>query len=177
YLDLPLNDGSWLESQFKEILALADPAAQQQRIQQILDWEDPGEGGFYDDLGCVGKQPHLLPARRDDAWQADPGFVSTSQSEFGGRVNTSDMTLSAQRISWCNQAETLFGTPLRMHYPDLDPAASYRLRVTYAGRFRATMRLLADQVHEVHGPLPQPSEPWPLEFDIPRAATADGVLD
>ena len=26
-------------------------------------------------------------------------------------------------------------------------------------------------------PLPQPAEPWPIEFDIPQAATADGVLD
>ena len=53
----------------------------------------------------------------------------------------------------------------------------YRLRVTYAGRFRATMRLLADQTHEIHGPLPQPSKTWPVEFDIPQAATADGILE
>jgi hypothetical protein len=64
-----------------------------------------------------------------------------------------------------------------MRYQDLDPAASYRLRVTYAGRFHATMRLVADQAYEVHAPLPQPAEPWPLEFDVPAKATADGVLD
>ena len=64
-----------------------------------------------------------------------------------------------------------------MRYTDLDTQVRYRLRITYAGRFRATMRLLADQTYEVHGPLPQPSPIWPIEFEIPPEATADGILD
>jgi len=64
-----------------------------------------------------------------------------------------------------------------MRYTGLDPEAKYRLRVTYAGRFRATMRLMADQTHEIHGPLKQPSKLWPVEFEIPQAATADGQLN
>ena len=87
------------------------------------------------------------------------------------------MKLNDGKLSWLNQAETLFGKPLRMRYTQLDPGARHRLRVTCAGRFHATMRLLADQTHEVHGPLAQPSERWPVEFDIPQAATSDGVLD
>lgn len=177
YLDLPLNDRPWLAAQFREILQLDDAEEQQRRILRIVDWEDPGPGGFYDDLGRVGRQPHLLPTDRQSAWEADPGFVGASQSEFGNRVDRSTMTLNDRKLSWCNQAETLFGTPLRMRYADLDPAASYRLRVSYAGRFRATMQLVADQTHQVHGPLPQPSNPWPIEFDIPAAATSDGVLE
>jgi hypothetical protein len=177
YLDFPLNDSPWLEAQFVKILALDDPQEQQRRVEQIVNWENPGEGGFYDDLGCVGKQPHLLPEAREDAWKHDPSFVGTSQSEFGNREKYDPLRLNSDKLSWCNQAETLFGTPLRMRYQDLDPAASYRLRVTYAGRFHATMRLQADQAYEVHAPLPQPAEPWPLEFDVPAEATADGVLE
>ncbi|MCA9074761.1 MAG: hypothetical protein KDA93_07000 [Planctomycetaceae bacterium] len=177
YLDLSLNDSPWLETQFKEILALEDNQQQLQRIQTIVDWDDPGPGGYYDDLGCVGRQPHLLPVDREQAWKADPGFVSSPQSEFSNRVNHSALKLNDGKLSWVNQAETLFGTPLRMRYTDLDSEAKYRVRVTYTGRFRATMRLVADQKHEVHGPLPQPSKPWPMEFDVPRAATADGTLD
>ncbi len=176
-LDFALNDRPWLETQFKEILAMEDKQEQLERIQLIVDWDDPGPGGFYDDLGCVGRQPHLLPTDRETAWKADPGFVSTSQSEFGKRVNGNLLQLNDSKLSWLNQAETLFGTPLRMRYTDLDPAASYRVRVTYSGRFHATMRLMADQEHEVHGPLPQPSETWPLEFAVPPAATSDGTLD
>lgn len=177
YLDFALNDRPWMEAQFVEILKLDDKQEQLRRIQQIVDWEDPGPGGYYDDLGSVGRQPHLLPAEREQAWTADPGFVSSSQSEFGNRVNKNLMKLNDGRLSWLNQAETLFGKPLRMRYTNLDPSAKYRLRVTYTGRFRATMRLLADQTHEIHGPLPQPPKPSPLEFDIPQAATADGVLN
>jgi hypothetical protein len=177
YLDFSLNDSPWLEAQFTEILKLTDASEQYQRLQQIVDWEDPGPGGYYDDLGCVDRQPHLLPSADDRTWKSDPGFVSSAQSEFGNRVNTGTLTLNDGKLSWLNQAETLFGTPLRMRYTDLDPEAEYRIRVTYAGRFRATMRLLADQTHEIHGPLQQPSPTWPIEFDIPQAATADGILD
>jgi len=177
YVDFALNDRPWLEAQFAAILELDDKQEQLSRIQQIVDWEDPGPGGYYDDLGCVGRQPHLLPVDRKKVWKLDPGYVSSSQSEFGDRVNKDLLKLKEGKLSWLNQAETLFGTPLRMRYENLDPSAKYRLRVTYSGRFRATMRLLADQSYEVHGPLPQPSEPWPIEFDIPQAATADGVLD
>jgi hypothetical protein len=177
FLDFALNDRPWLESQFAEILALDDEQEQLRRIQRIVEWEDPGPGGFYDDLGHVGRQPHLLPAAREEAWKADPGFVGTSQSEFSDRVDRARLTLNEGRISWSTQSQTLFDTPLRMHYADLDPTAKYRLRVSYAGRFHATMRLVADQSHEIHGPLAQPSTPWPIEFDIPQAATADGTLD
>ncbi len=177
YLDFSLNDSPWLEAQFVKILAMDDKQEQLQQIQLILEWNDPGPGGYYDDLGCVGRQPHLLPTDREKAWTADPGFVATSQSEFGDRVNRATLELNDGKLSWLNQSQTLFGTPLRMRYTDLDPAAKYRVRVTYAGRFRAMMRLLADQSHEIHGPLPQPSTPWPVEFDVPPVATADGTLD
>ena len=176
YIDLGLNDRPWMEAQFAEILKLDNEQEQQKRIQQIVNWEDPGEGGFYDDLGHVGRQPHLLPAMRENVWKADPGFVSSPQSEFGNRVNRALLTLNDGKLSWLNQAETLFGKPLQMRYTNLDPNANYRLRVTYAGRFRATMKLLADQTWEVHGPLPQPSKIWPMEFTIPKASTSDGVL-
>ncbi|MFN8706266.1 MAG: hypothetical protein ACK526_15525 [Planctomyces sp.] len=177
YLDYPLNDSPWLESQFAEILKLSDKAEQLSRLQRIIDWENPGPGSFYDDLGCVDRQPHLLPNDREKAWHSDPGFISSPQSEFIDRLDRGTMAFKHERISWLNQAETLFGAPLRMRYTKLDPQAKYRLRVTYAGRFRATMRLVADQTHEIHGPLPQPSPVSPVEFEIPQAATADGALD
>lgn len=174
FLDFALNDAPWLESQFEQILTVDDHAEQLRRLQLIVNWEDPGPGGCYDDLGHVGRQPHLV---RQSPWTADPGFVSSPQSEFSSRVDRSRLKLNARRLSWANQAQTLFGTPLRMRYTDLDPAARYRLRATYTGRFRASMRLVADQTWEVHGPVPQPAEPWPMEFDIPQAATSDGTLD
>ncbi len=64
-----------------------------------------------------------------------------------------------------------------MHYEGLDASKTYTLRVTYAGRFNATMRLVADGTHEVHGPTPRPEPCWPMDFTLPQELTADGVLD
>ncbi|HPX42192.1 MAG TPA: hypothetical protein PLF51_17280, partial [Candidatus Hydrogenedentes bacterium] len=83
----------------------------------------------------------------------------------------------AWRRSWRDQGQTLFGTPLHMRYEGLDTQASYTVRVVYTGRFRPTMRLVANGTHEIHGPMPQPEAPVPLEFAVPKEATAGGTLD
>ena len=67
--------------------------------------------------------------------------------------------------------------PLRLHYKGLDPAASYRLRIVYMGRrVKPPIRLLADDNLEIHSYLDRPFPIQPLEFDVPREATADGEL-
>jgi hypothetical protein len=63
-----------------------------------------------------------------------------------------------------------------MRYKGLD-AAAYTLRVTYSGRYKPTMTLNADGTYQIHGPLKQPEPIAPVEFPIPQAATADGVLE
>lgn len=168
-LDMPLNDRPWLSQTLENALASSDDAERLRRVEAVLRWEDPGRGGFYDDLGNPRRQPHLV---RQRVWQEDPGGVESPQEEFieiKGREQW--------RKSWLDQSQTLFGTPLLMRYDDLDPACHYSLRVTYTGRFHSTMRLTADDHYEVHPALPQPPEPEPLEFPIPREATVDGHLE
>ena len=168
-LDLPLNDRLWYEAEFAEILALPDEASRVVRLHAVVNWEDPSPGGFYDDLGNAWKQPRLV---RQKDWASDPGAVESPQCEVievKGR--------EAWRHSWLDQGQTLFGTPLRMRYEDLDPEASYTLRVVYTGRFRPTMQLQANGAYEIHGPMPQPETPTPLEFAIPQEATAGGTLE
>ena len=63
-LDVPLNNRLWLQRSFAD--AHGDAAA----IERILNWTDPGPGGFYDDLGDPGRQPHLV---RGTHW---PGISS-----------------------------------------------------------------------------------------------------
>jgi len=116
-------------------------------------------------LGNPERQPHLVKPKR---WEEDPGFVESPQCEY---------STFAGRMSWQDQGQTLFGTPLRMRYEGLDKAALYKIRVTYVGRFRATMRLVADGGYEVHPAMPQPSQIEPVEFDIPMEATQDGTLE
>lgn len=161
----PLNNRRWIESELANARGQDEPG-KLAAIARIVKWEDPGPGGFYDNLGQRWTEPHLA---LEPGWEADPGYCVSAQDEFGGAENG--------RLSWQCQAQTLFGTPLRMRYEGLDPNASYRLRVTYAGRDRATAMLLANGRWEVHGPL-GPSDPIaPVEFDLPREATAGGRLE
>ena len=134
-------------------------------INQILNWENPGPGSFYDDLGNATKEPHLLPGK---GWELDPGFVESAQDEFSGDP--------PQRLSWRDQAQTLYQTPLQLRYTKLDPKAHYTLRVLYAGRFHPTMRLVADDSVEIHGTMKQPRDFIPRSFDIPQSLTQDGTL-
>ena len=174
FLDRPLNDSLWLSKQFEAVLAMGDEESRRERIERILSWEDPGPGGFYDDLGNLTKQPHLV---RQTTWREDPGFVNGPQEEHSKSVDNATRRPEDLRLSWLDQAQTLYGTPLKMRYDNLDPNARYMVRVTYAGRFRATMELWADGRHRIHGPLPQPDPIWPVEFDVPAEATKDGTLD
>ena len=135
-------------------------------IEAILHRTDPGPGGFYDDLGNLTQQPHLV---HDPGYAADPEFRHSSLVGFGSRAGWP--------LAWCQNAQTLHDAPLQMHYDHLDEQAQYKVRVVYAGdSFRNQIRLDADD-HEVHGWFQKPDPPVPVEFDVPPAATADGRLD
>ncbi|MCC6489727.1 MAG: hypothetical protein IT364_19715 [Candidatus Hydrogenedentes bacterium] len=187
FLDTPLNDAPWLTEQFDSILAEKDRAVQLERIAALLNWENPGPGSFYDDLGNATKEPHLVPGK---PWSEDPGFVESPQDEFTRAIGVpqdpaqlepaeaaSAEKKPAPRLSWLDQGQTLFRTDLRMHFDGLDTGAAYTLRAVYYGRFKATMRLTADDQYEVHGPVNASDPPEIVEFPIPAEATKDGVLD
>ena len=172
FLDTPLNNRDWWLAELDRVQSerkagTLDEASARARILALCAWDQAPEGGFYDDLGHVGLQPHLV---RDNAWEQDPGGVSTAMVEFMRPA-------AGWRLSWADQAQTLFGTPLKMRYEGLDPAKSYTLRATYTGRFKATMKLTADGTHEVHGPLAQSNPIAPVEFALPRELTRDGTLE
>ncbi len=167
-IDVPLNDRVWLTERFAEIRALPTERERLAAVTRIVRWTDPGPGGFYDDLGAPGLQPHLMapPAFRDD-----PGPYHSGLTGFGSQPNW--------RLSWMSHAEAFYDGALKMTYGDLDPAAQYRVRVVYAGDIYSQsvrIRLTADEAHEVHGPIAKPSPVAPVEFAIPKAATADGKL-
>jgi hypothetical protein len=164
-LDDPLNNRPWLEAQLESLRPLDEPA-RLAALQRIVQWENPGPGGFYDDLGNGAKEPHLV---QEPGWEEDPGFVLGPQDEHNGP--------RSWRLSWMNQAQTLYDAPLRVRYNKLDANAQYALRVTYCGRFNAKMRLVADGQFEIHAAVGPNSPPEPVEFPIPKAATADGKLE
>lgn len=169
-IDLPLVGLAWLRKELAAIRALpADEPARLARIHEILNRTDPGPGGFYDALGDPGNRPHLIRAKE---WTDDPAFYAAPLTGFGFRGAGAD---PSRPRAWWTHAETLYDTPIQLWYTDLDTKAAYRVRVVY-GRERLTtrIRLVANDKTEIHGYLSRPYEP--LEFDIPRAATAAGEL-
>jgi len=132
-----------------------------QQLRDIVEWTNPGPGGFYDDLGNPSCEPHLVHSRR---YGDDPGFLAAAATFFDDRPSL--------RKSWWDQAMTVYDTPLTLRYTDLDTTAHYRVRVVYGG---GPVRLLANEKWEVHPLLSRTFER--VEFDIPPEATAKGVLE
>ena len=176
-IELPLNNRLWLAGRFRHIRNLPDEASRLAALREIVNWTDPGPGGFYDDLGDLTHQPHLV---RNPNPGADPSNLESAFVGFAdqkGRITESDDLDSALRYSWLNHAETLRGIPLRLHYERLDPNAHYRVRVVYGGdSLYKPIRLVANEAIEIHPLMPKPQPIKPIEFAIPPAATAKGEL-
>jgi hypothetical protein len=166
-IDTPLNNRRWLELKFAEARQLPDEASRLKAINEIVNWTNPGLGGFYDDLGNPARQPHLTNIIGFDK---DPGFMESAFTGFAYRPEW--------RRSWFDSAETAFDTPLQLHYTGLDPAAQYKVRVVYAGTTpQLKIRLVANEQYEVHPLISKPNPVKPIEFDIPAQATAGGELN
>ena len=166
-IDVPLNNRVWLRDQFERIRRLDQEGQRLKEIDALVHWDDPGPGGYYDDLGNPARQPHLV---RGPGFAKDPAFRQSALVGFA--------YAPGWRLSWCNHAESLYDAPLRMRYARLDPAAEFKIRVVYAGdSFRTRIRLVANDAIEVHPLLSKARPVHPVEFDIPRAATSMGKLE
>ncbi|HEY3442182.1 MAG TPA: glycoside hydrolase family 20 zincin-like fold domain-containing protein [Paludibaculum sp.] len=168
-IDTPLNNRNWLARQFAAVRAAATETERLKLLDTILHWTNPGPGGFYDDLGNPTAQPHLV---RGEAYDQEPAMLHASLTGFANRANMRDW-----RISWRTHAETLGETPLELRYAGLDPAARYKVRVVYGGDAQPIeLRLTANGTYEVHSWRKKDAVPTPVEFAIPREATAGGSL-
>lgn len=170
-IDTPLNDREWLEYRFAEIRKMPAEAERLRAIGEILNWTNPGPGGFYDDLGNISRQPHLVGG---EPYEQDPAHLETPLVSFI-RQRDWDPPL---RNSWKRHIMALNDLPLNMHYAHLDPGARYKVRITYAAGERSPVKiiLMADEKWEVH-PLRAKDFPMrPVEFPVPPEATADGEL-
>ncbi len=171
-IDMPLNNRGWLIAQFAAIRKMSDEKERLKAIGEIVNWTNPGPGGFYDDLGNLTRQPHLV---RGPGFDRDPAYFESSLVGFAMRGLGGAM-LQYPR-SWWDHAESMYDAPLEMAYRDLDPHAQYRIRVVYAGdSARPKIRLSTNDNIEIHPLLQRPIPFHPLEFDIPRQATASGEL-
>jgi hypothetical protein len=164
-LDVPLNDRVWLEGQFEAIRKLPGEKERLTAMDAIVNRTEPGPGGFYDDLGDLSRQPHLV---RGAGFENDPDYRRTSFAGFDSRP--------ALPMAWATYAISMYDAPVELHYTGLDPRGSYRVRAVYAADTNRVLIRLAADGKEVHPLMQKPDPPEPVEFDVPAAATGDGEL-
>ncbi|HEY3836680.1 MAG TPA: hypothetical protein VGL72_08915 [Bryobacteraceae bacterium] len=167
-IDRPITNASWLQMRFAQIRAMDKDTNRAAAIEQVLNWTDPGPGGFYDDLGDPQNRPHLDPGV---GFEKDPAFARTIRTDFSSGSRT------PLRVAWKRHADALYGNSLKLHYNGLDPAARYKVRFVQPGEAasRAT-RLVANGKIEIR-PMQRGVANQPVEYDIPADATAGGKLD
>ena len=168
-IDHPLNDRLWLKEQFAEIRKLTGEAERLEAIRAILQWTNPGPGGFYDDLCNSFQQPHLVPG---PGFEEDPTFLRSPLRHYPYRRHPQPL-----RLSWRTYTGSLSDAPFEMRYTDLDPGAHYRVRIVYSdANPQIPIRLEANEGIEVHPFILKRAPRGPMEFDIPPEATCVGEL-
>jgi len=173
-VDYPLNNARWLRQQLATLGGLSDEDSRRAKIRELVDWTNPGPGGFYDDLGNVSSQPHLVAG---EPFERDPAFLASPHAGFAG-PETGREGETAWRTSWLDHAESLNDAPLVLRYTGLDPAARYKVRVVYAGDGPAKkIRLDTGDGREVHPFITKPAPIAPAEFAIPPESTQAGKLE
>jgi hypothetical protein len=177
-IDYPLNDRFWLRERFAQIRKRPTEAERLKAIEEILEWTNPGPGGFYDDPGNIARQPHLVGGLE---YAKDPAFLASPHAGFeeGVEVDEPDeKPEGALRYSWLNHAESMNDAPLTMRYSGLDPNARYKIRVLYGGDSpKRKIRLVTGEGTEIH---PLMRKPWPIrpvEFELPPNARGELILN
>jgi hypothetical protein len=155
FLHYPLNNRWWLEDEFASVLALPDETARRARLVQLARWEAPGPGSFYDDLGHVGKSPHVRKAKVSGANppELEDGPTPHFTWEQEGR--------SRKRLSW----QVSLRWPIALVYEQIDPAARYVVRLNGNGDVR--LRINGTPVQPSHASTTLGD---PKVFDVPLEA-------
>jgi hypothetical protein len=164
FLDYPLNDRWWLEDQFQKITAMPSRAAQLERIDVIRNWENPGEGGYYDVIGHVARSPHI------------PKLLIAGDA----MLHVREMPMPTQR--WMREKPRpirfawhtyLNRVPAGITYTDLDPQARYTVKLFAQG----ASPLLIDGER---APLLRRGEKFDevteQEFEVPAKTLKDGQI-
>ncbi len=179
-IDQPLNDAVYLLANMAEVKRMPDEASRLLAIDSLIHRTDPGPGGFYDQFGSANSWRRV---EQNMSWEHDPGnlfspllgFEVGLSGEEWARTVIDGFEGRKAPLAWMSQATTLYEVPLRIFYDNLDPHSRYLLKVAYTGRFRSSMRCVADEQYLVHD-LMQTGRFPVMEFPVPRAATQDGKV-
>ena len=119
-LDYPLNNRWWLEDQFDAIAKMSDPKEQFDRIDVVRNWENPGDRGYYDVIGHVGRSPRVVKLLlAGDAMRHTDDLPKPNQRSMGGKRN-------GLRQAWHLYLDRV---PSGITYNDLDTSDNYVVKL------------------------------------------------
>ncbi|MCA9447318.1 MAG: hypothetical protein KC931_09390, partial [Candidatus Omnitrophica bacterium] len=122
YLDVPLNDRWWLEDEFDKVAELENESAKKERLIELANWETPGKGSYYDDIGHVGLSPHVV---FPGGASAHPMLYKVPNPTFWNHEGG----FSRKRLAW----HCTLDWPHLLRYEGLDPDATYTLKLSGVG--------------------------------------------
>lgn len=168
-LDVPLSDAPWLWKRLDEIGRMEDEKARLAAMDKVVNWTNPGSGGFYDNLGDPANMPRVV--RKPQGWDSSGRFLSPPLS-----VAQQPYAIDGWRWSWMTSIQV--GGVLQMRYSNLDPEARYKVRAVYTAEpvRPRSVRLMANQKFEIHPVIRHREVVGPVEFEIPAEATRGGEL-
>ena len=161
----------WLKRQLERARAAQTDAEKRGLLHMVVAYEDPGPGGFYDNLGTFNRAPNVVSGSPYDHGQP---FVKGMLDE-GNRASQKSMHSTQEQA----QGVTL-------HYRGLDPGAQYHVRFTfvrpwfqerYAQRMNQKSQTIYadDQVVAKDVELPLQMSDF-FTYDLPAEATKDGEV-
>jgi hypothetical protein len=164
FIDYPLNNRWWLEDQFDAIAQLTDPDEQLRRIDIVRNWENPGQGGYYDVVGHVGRSPRVVKLLfAGDAMRHDDDLPTPTQRWMREGRN-------GLRQAWHTYLDSF---PAGVTYNDLDSSANYVVRL-FAQRASPLM------INGIKATLIRQGETFDRVteqvFDVPAATIKDGRM-
>ncbi len=180
-MDIPLSDSPWLLEQLTAFNKIENDQDRLNQIKEMLHRTDPGPGGFYDHFGSLQSKYRIVS---DKTWLEDPGSLQSPRISFGvgvigkewvHEVRSKGFSGQTTPAAWMSQINTLYDTPLKIKYDNLDKSANYKIRITYTGRFRSKIKMVANDKIVIHDFLQTGEKPI-FEFDIPHEATATGKV-
>lgn len=179
-MHLPLNNVMWTIDQLNAIEKLKSEEKILEAIDKVLNRNNPGPGGFYDNFATPKSWERV---KVDVCRSVDPGNLASPRISFGvglagkewvHQITAKGFDGSASPTSWMQQVTTLYDQPLEIVYDKLDPKGSYTVKVAYTGRFRAKMSMAADDIM-LHDIIKTGTQPI-YEFEIPKEALKDGEV-
>ena len=164
FVDTPLNNRWWLEDQFDKIEKLSSKDEQLKQIDVIRNWENPGDHGYYDILGNVGRSPRIIKLLLGgDAMRHEEDIPMPTQRWMGEKRN-------GLRQSWHNYMDYF---PAGITYNDLDQNGTYIVKL-FAQRESPLV------IDDVDAKLISKGETYDQVteqiFEVPAEASKDGKI-